>query len=666
MQASPSITTAGSLGIAYPERGSDREPWYEARARELLGTIKRPLRSRAARYRSIVSWVEMHAEGLDAVSDAGLRERALDVGQRMRRRGFGEELVGEVFALIREVAGRCLGQRHYDVQLIGGWVLLGGMVAEMETGEGKTLTATLAATAAALAGLPVHVITSNDYLATRDAEAMRPIYAALGLDVGIIQNGMEPSQRQKAYGCHITYCSNKEIAFDYLRDRITLGKRHRRLSVKIERVCSPEAPVNRLLLRGLFFGIVDEADSVLVDEARTPLIISEGGRDSQSSALYNQAVAMARGLEPGRDYHLDDTERKVEISAGGLDRLENLAANLEGIWQGPRRREQLVTQALSALHLYRRDVHYLVRDEKAQIIDEYTGRVLPDRSWEHGLHQMVEAKEGVPITERRESLARTSYQRFFRRYLHLAGMTGTAWEIAPELWSVYSLDVVRVPTNRTVCRHRHGTRVFSTEAKKWQAAAERVAAYNSQGRPVLVGTRSVAASESLSDVLTLRGIGHRVLNANQDQEEAQVISSAGLAGAVTVATNMAGRGTDIKLDQGVAEAGGLHVLATEIHDARRIDRQLYGRCGRQGDPGSYEMLLSLEDELIVRYLPLYLRNISLRLLTVPGTGPVVRGLLSLAQRRAQRQHFRIRKRLLKLDERLEDSLAFSGSSRWSG
>ncbi len=663
MRTDTSITVSGSLGIAYPERDLPREAWYETRVRELLGALKRPLLAKASRFASIVALVERNAAGLGAISDPQLRSRAQALGRRMRREGFEPGLVAATFALVREAAERHVGQRHFDVQLIGGWVLLRGMIAEMDTGEGKTLTATLAAATAALAGVPVHVITVNDYLATRDARAMAPIYAALGLTVGVVDHELDAARRHDAYASHVTYCSNKEIAFDFLRDRIALNKRHRRLSVKLERLRPAGTPVSRLLLRGLYFAIVDEADSVLIDEARTPLIISEGARESQTAAFYQQAITIAARLDAGGDFRLDPRERRIELTREGLDRLEQMAGELDVVWQGPRRREQLITQALSALHLHQRDVHYLVRDDKAQIIDEYTGRILADRSWEQGLHQMVEAKEGLPITERRESLARTSYQRFFRRYLHLAGMTGTAWEVAPELRSVYSLDVVRIPPNRPIRRQPQCTRVFRTQAEKWQAVVERVAEIHAQGRPVLVGTRSVEASERASGVLGRHGLAHSILNASQDRHEADVISGAGQPGAVTVATNMAGRGTDIVLDPGVTRVGGLHVMATEIHDARRIDRQLFGRCGRQGDPGTYEMFLSLEDELIVRYLPRHVRSAAGALLRFHRAMPAVGILLRIAQLRAERHHFQARKRLLKLDEHIEESLAFSGSGR---
>ena len=663
-----SVSLAGNLGIAYPERIKDREAWYDTRARELAATLRPPPALTRRRFARIVAAAGAHEDAAAGRSDVALAARARELGRLMRRDGFTLPLAGETFALVRECARRRLGQRHYDVQLIGGWILLHGKVAEMDTGEGKTLTATLAAAAAALAGLPVHVVTANDYLAARDAAEMAPVYQGLGLSVCSLENGVPPEARRAAYGHDVVYTSNKEIAFDFLRDRIAIGARSRRLSLALERLGGESmAPLNGLLLRGLCFAIVDEADSVLVDEARTPLIISAPSEAGESAALYLQGIALARGLTPGRDFSVLARQRRVEVTPAGLERLAWLAEGgegepLTGIWRGPSRREELVTQALSALHLYERDVHYLVRDDKVQIIDEYTGRILADRSWEQGLHQMVEAKEGVTITGRRAALARTSYQHFFRRYLHLAGMTGTASEIARELRLVYGLDVVRVPTNRPSRRRALPTRVFARSDLKWAAVAARIGELRAAGRAVLVGTRTVAAAESASAALEAAGIPHRVLSARQDAEEAAIVAEAGAPGRVTVATNMAGRGTDIRLEPGVAEHGGLHVLATELHDSRRIDRQLFGRCGRQGEPGSHELFLSLEDELVVTHLPGALRRlIALGAGKAPRSGWAL-GLLRLAQARAERRNLAIRKRLLKHDERQEESLAFSGPS----
>ncbi|MBI4269883.1 MAG: preprotein translocase subunit SecA [Candidatus Rokubacteria bacterium] len=645
---------------AYPERIEPRPGWLDRAAAEAAGPVLRRLRARR-RFRRFVATVNVRGSALAGADGATLRSESEDLRVALRRAGFGDDLVARAFALVREVAGRELGQRHFDVQLIGGRILLAGMVAEMATGEGKTLTATLAAATAALAGIPVHVVTVNDYLAQRDAEWMRPIYAALGLRVGLVVHGLEPAARRAAYGCDVTYCTNKELTFDYLRDRIVLGRDPSRIHLQLERLYADEARARRLVLRGLHYAIVDEADSVLVDEARTPLIISGGNDAAPERKIYETALALADGLAAAVDFQVEAGERSARLTDRGRARLDEIAPRLGGLWTGRLRREELVRQALTARHLFHRDQHYLVVDGKVQIVDEYTGRLMPDRAWEHGLHQLIEAKEACPVTGQRSSLARISYQRFFRRYLRLAGMTGTAREIAGELWAVYRLAVASVPPNRPLHRRRHADHAYATAQAKWGSVVERIAAMYRSERPVLVGTRSVGASEHLSGLLAAAGLPHRVLNARQDQEEAAIIAEAGQAGRITVATNMAGRGTDIVLGPGVAARGGLHVIATERHDARRIDRQLFGRAGRQGDPGSYQAIVSMEDELVVAHAGFWGR---LARGAVPGGGRVPRWLggwaVRRAQRRAERLHARMRRDLVKMDEQLESSLAFSG------
>jgi preprotein translocase subunit SecA len=392
-----------------------------------------------------------------------------------------------------------------------------------------------------------------------------------------------------------------------------------------------------------------------VDEARTPLILSAGGEQAGADEMHRLALEFGQAMGEG-DYRLTQ-EEGCELTPAGRQKLDRLAAPLGGVWKGPRRREQLVRQALSALHSFKRDQHYLVRDGKVQIIDEYTGRLMPDRSWERGLHQLIEMKEGVEVTAQRETLARISYQRFFRRYLHLCGMTGTAAEIVGELRAVYRMRVARIPTNRPPQRRQLPTRYFSSADGKWRAVVAAIVQRSRLGQPVLVGTRSVAASEHLARLLEEEGVAFRLLNARQDKDEAGIVARAGERGCVTVATNMAGRGTDIRLGPGVAELGGLHVIATELHDAARIDRQLYGRCGRQGDPGSYEAILALDDDLVKTHLRLASRACRLLKRVPPVLGHAA---FRLAQRKAERLHSRMRRDLLDLDEHLGNVLAFAG------
>jgi preprotein translocase subunit SecA len=647
---------------AYPEREEERLSKLDELGERWAGVVARRMRGMRRPWQDVPELVSQQADGLEQLSDAELREAADALRPVLRREGFADEPVARAFALVREAATRTLGQRHFDVQLAGGWVLLHGMVAEMETGEGKTLTATLSVCAAALAGVPVHVVTVNDYLAARDAETMGPLYRMLGLSVGTVVSQMDTAARQGAYACDVTYCTNKQLVFDYLWDRISLEGSSSRTRLQIERLAGGPQRREKLIQRGLHFAIVDEADSVLVDEARTPLIISERGGDSLEQEIYVTAVELAGELERNVDFEIDDRERRVELLEAGRAKLAQQGEPLGGIWRGQLRRESLVGQALSALHCFRRDQHYLVQEDKIEIIDEYTGRVMPDRSWEHGLHQMIEVKEGVSVTGRQQPRARISYQRFFRRYLRLAGMTGTAREVAGELSSVYRLSVVRIPTNRPVLRRSEGERVLRSADEKWEAVTARIATLHDAGRPVLVGTRSVEASERLAALLTEAVLPHRVLNARQDQEEALIIREAGEPGRITVATNMAGRGTDICLAPGVAERGGLHVIATERHEAGRIDRQLFGRCGRQGDPGSHEAFASLEDDLFATHANALAHRIAEAALQRESR--LARAALGLAmarsQRDAERLHSRMRRQLLEHDTRLEALLAFSG------
>ncbi|MCP3982592.1 MAG: preprotein translocase subunit SecA [bacterium] len=646
----------------YPEREAPDETGLDRAVVNTLGHLRRVHLLREMRLRTMLRNVERVGKEIEGLGDAEREWQLRSLRRDLRVHGFTPDLVCRAFAVIRAVSQSCLGLRPYDVQLIGGWAMLQGMIAEMRTGEGKTLVATLPACTVALAGVPVHVITVNDYLAQRDADWMRPVYEALGLTVGTIVQGMELDERRHAYSCDVTYCTNKEIVFDYLRDRLQLGRRPGPVETRVQRMFGKKARLSELRLRGLCFGIVDEADSVLIDEARTPLIISGVGDNRYQKEAYGQALELGDRLDSGADYYVDFTKKRIEMTDGGKERLEDLGEELGGIWNARLRREELVRLALAARHLYTRDKHYVVRDEKVEIVDEYTGRIMPNRSWEGGLHQLVEAKEGVELTAETEVLGRISYQRFFRRYLALAGMTGTAKEATAEFWSVYRRDVMRIRTNRKMCLRGLPTRVYSTIDEKWEAIVERIRALHGEGRPILVGTRTVAASEHLARLLAEAEIPCRVLNALQDDHEAEIVAEAGQSGQVTVATNMAGRGTDIKLGDGVAELGGLHVMITEPHDAGRIDRQLWGRAGRQGDPGSYETFLSMEDELL-RSSPARVLGIFGRKQVRPHSAlgrALARALVRRSQHAAERRHFRIRKDLLQLDENVMRSLAFSG------
>lgn len=640
---------------SYPEREDMRESWLDRTTSAVFGALYQRFGPNHLD-RSFLRRVARASEGLELLTTHKLSEMASVLRRDLHRNGLRPDLVASAFAVIREVSGRTLGMRHFDVQLLGGWAMMRGKVAEMETGEGKTLTATLSAATAALAGIPVHIITVNDFLVARDAAWMKPLYDVLGLSVGTILEGMSTTDRHHAYGCSITYCTNKQVVFDYLKDRMLLQQENRALHLKIEALHRADPRVSRLMMRGLCFAVVDEADSVLVDEARTPLIISGGRGAGDEERVYRQALDAARRMLAGRDYLVSERERHVDLTDLGRAQAARLTNRYGGVWNVAGHRENIVRQALAALHLHLRDKHYIVDEGQIRIVDEYTGRVMADRSWERGLHQMVEAKEGLDISGRQETLARISYQRFFRRYLRLAGMTGTAREVAGELWAVYGLNTVRIPTNRPQARKIHGDLLYPTSRAKWQAIAAQVAELHKSGRPVLVGTRSVADSEHLSGLLSEAGIQHSVLNARQNRTEAEIVAQAGQPGRVTVATNMAGRGTDIRLAPGVGEAGGLFVIASERHEAGRIDRQLFGRSGRQGDPGEGQAMVSLDDELVRSVFGSLLDR--LRSGHLPGW--LGRMLFSWAQRTTERRHSAIRKRLLHSDESLQDLLAFSG------
>ncbi len=530
-----------------------------------------------------------------------------------------------------------------------------GCIAEVATGEGKTLIATMPATVAGWAGRGCHVMTVNDYLAQRDADLMRPVYEACSLTVASVVGDLEPPARRAAYAADVTYTTHQQAAADYLRDKLTLGPQRGLTDTMLNQLLSGRGIAGEasgaggrggggVVMRGLEHVIVDEADSVLIDEAVTPLIISGITPNAQQVEAFIQAAKLAQAFEVRKDFTVDRQFRDIRLTLRGRDKVEQVTESLGGLWAGRRRAEEMIIQALTARELYLAGVQYVVQDNKVVIVDESTGRLMPDREWRDGLHQAVAAKEGVEVQPPKATMARVSFQRFFRMYRKLSGMTGTAWEERRELWQTYRTPTVRIPTHRPIKRQLSRDRVLPTEDTKWDAVVDEVQRLHVSRRPILVGTRSVGASETLSERLIRRGIEHTVLNAVRHAEEAQVVAAAGQRGQVTIATNMAGRGTDVKLGEGVAELGGLQIIATERHDSRRVDRQLFGRAGRQGDPGDAVMFLSLEDELVRRY----------------GRWRWLPGFFTRAQRRSAVRARGMRKRLLKQDEQTADSLGFAG------
>ncbi|HSW19729.1 MAG TPA: prepilin peptidase [Ramlibacter sp.] len=646
----------------YAERADARETAVDRFLHASAAGLRRPFSRSLARARAVAEQVEAIQPQIDALDDAALREAAIALRAEMVRQGSDAARVARAFALVRAAAGRTLGLRHFPAQLVAGHVMLQGLLAEMGTGEGKTLSATLPAATAALAGVPVHVVTVNGYLAERDAGAMGPLFAALGLSTGVVRHGQSPQERQAAYACDICYCTHAELGFDYLRDSLALGRYRSRARLVLNKLLGRGDLLDTLLLRGLHFAIVDEADSVLIDEARTPLIIAASRDTGDEQALYGTALSVADALEQGPDYVLDASERTVRLTRHGQERLKLMAQALPAIWRSARGREELAHQALTARHLFERDTHYVVQDGKVQIVDEYSGRILADRTWERGLQQLIEVKEQAELTGQRTTLARVTYQRLFRRYLWLAGMTGTGMEVAAELKAVYGLDVAAVPSHRPLRRSDAGTRLYLTHDAKWQVVADTLERLRQQGRPVLVGTRSVAASEELARILEARGLEHVVLNARQDSEEANIVAMAGEGGRITIATNMAGRGTDIRLGEGVAERGGLHVILTEFHESARVDRQLFGRCARQGEPGSHEAIVSLQDEVFARHARRFAGALAARYAssTAPLPSAAAWLLKTLAQNAAERSNSHVRRATLQADRQLDTALAFTG------
>ncbi len=542
-----------------------------------------------------------------------------------------DELLPEAFAVVRETSRRVLGMRHFDVQLIGGVVLHQGKIAEMKTGEGKTLVATLPVYLNALLGRGVHVVTVNDYLAKRDSEWMGKIYNFLGLDVGVIVHGLDDEERKRAYNADVTYGTNNEFGFDYLRDNMKYS-------------------LEDMVQRDFYYAIVDEVDSILIDEARTPLIIS--GPSDESTELYYRVNQIIPFLKE-EHYKIDEKARAVTLTEEGVAQCERLLG-VENLYD-PANTELLhhVQQALKAHKLFKKDVDYIVKDGQVIIVDEFTGRIMPGRRYSDGLHQALEAKEGVKIESENQTLASITFQNFFRMYEKLAGMTGTADTEAAEFKKIYDLDVVVIPTHKPMIRVDHPDVVFRTVEEKFRAAAKEIQELHRQGRPVLVGTTSVENSEKLSDMLKKMGVPHEVLNAKHHEREAEIVAHAGEKGRVTIATNMAGRGTDIVLGDGVRELGGLHILGTERHESRRIDNQLRGRSGRQGDPGSSRFYLSLEDDLLRIFGSDKIAGLMDKMGMKEGEPiehPMLSKAIENAQRKVEAHNFEIRKHLLEYDD----------------
>ncbi len=623
--------------------------------------------------RPLVAAVNDIEPRLQSLSEAQLQAKTAEFKEKLSQGAKLDDIQAEAFAVVREAARRKVNMRHFDVQVIGGAVLHQGMISEMKTGEGKTLVATLPAYLNALEGKGVHIITVNDYLAKRDTEWMGPIYTSLGLTVGTIQHGLDDQQRQQAYGCDITYGTNNEFGFDYLRDNMKFR-------------------LGDLVQRGHRYGIVDEVDSILIDEARTPLIIS--GPTEESTSLYYRIDKLVRRFRQDKHFKVDEKSRTVSLVEEGVEESEKFldVSNLYDL----KHMELIhhINQSLKAHYLFKRDVDYMVKEGKVIIVDEFTGRLMPGRRYSDGLHQALEAKENVRIEEEYQTLASITFQNYFRMYKKLAGMTGTAKTEETEFQTIYGLSVVEIPTNKTLIRYENPDVIYRTGKEKWQAVVEEIVENNQKGRPMLVGTVSIEKSENLSALLRKRGVKHVVLNAKYHEQEALIIAQAGRVGSVTIATNMAGRGVDILLGgnpdflarehlrkagldpakataedweramnaaQGIFQQEheqvisqtGLHIIGTERHEARRIDNQLRGRAGRQGDPGSSRFYLSLEDDLMKILGSDRIRGMLVRAGMnngIPLENRLVSRAIENAQKQIEGQNFSIRKHLLEYDD----------------
>jgi len=607
--------------------------------------------------------IDASGQELSTLAETDLRDRLEAVREPFRRGGrHAEAATDAALALVQEAVRRALGFRPYPVQIAGALALSGGFIAEMATGEGKTVTAGMAAVLKGWSGKPCHVITANDYLADRDAETLRPFFLLCGVTVGRVVSESKPEERRVHYARDVTYTAAKEVLADFLRDRIALGRAQDRSLRLIRSVSGSAIEAPRTVQRGIHSAIVDEADNVLIDEAVTPLIIARREPNAPFLEACALASGIAAGMVRGEDYQAFPERREIRFLRDPSAAILLASTDSTSPFAGSRFLRDMVRQALSAREFFLKDRQYVVDDSKVVIVDESTGRPMPMRAWSAGLHQMVELKEGLEPTPIQETDARMSFQRFFRFYREFGGMTGTGREAADEFWHVYGTPVLPIPPHRPNRRTLLPLRFFATSAERWEAVAHDAAEMHRTGRPVLLGTRSVAASEAISRRLSELGIRHEVVNAVRRDQEAAIVERAGWKGAVTVATNMAGRGTDIKLDPGVDALGGLHVIATECHGSARIDRQLFGRAARQGDPGSAAPYASLQDDLLEHNLPRALLRSVVPLVAASPTSASAVGtrLVRIAQRIARSRDASSRMAVQRMDTWLDDSLSFAG------
>jgi len=636
----------------------------DATAHSVAGCFRRQLSLSALRVEA--EEIQKISMSLRELGDGDLASEMRELRMIFRRRGPEcEKLEPRALAFCVEAARRKVGLSAHTEQIMGALAIRRGFLVEMATGEGKTLTIALAAVASGWTRRPVHILTANDYLAARDAKTLGSYYRYCGVEVASVDGEMSPEDRRGAYEAGVVYTTAKEIVADFLRDRLRLGsllEPGRRL---VRMLLQPKAAITRqIVMRGLHTAIVDEADHAMIDEAVTPLIISRQVPNAPLMDASRTAYDIAAGLEAGVDYRVDRRFKEVELTKEAREKIAGAVNRLPGIWQGRARGQDLVRQALQGREFFHLDQQYVIVDGKLVIVDESTGRLMPQRTWSEGLHQAIEAKEGLEISSPAETLARLSFQRFFRLFYRLSGLTGTAREATTEFWHIYELPVVSIPHHRPCIRKELPDRVFATAKEKWTAVADEILVRHARKQPILVGTRSVEDSEHLAELLLKRGVSVSILNATRHAEEAAIVARAGEIGKITIATNMAGRGTDIRLGSGIAKIGGLHVIATERHESRRVDRQLFGRAARQGDAGSSQTFVSLEDELLRRHLakPVarYLHGIVKR--GVPTAGLVAASAVRFAQKSSERLAYQQRRNVLRNDTKLDESLGFTVES----
>ncbi|MCK9275886.1 MAG: hypothetical protein M0P57_12440 [Syntrophales bacterium] len=599
--------------------------------------------------------ISLNASRLD---DRDLDNRLAELRSSIRIGKSGDALL-QATGFICEAAYRAVGIHPFIEQIMGSLLLQENFAIQMQTGEGKTITAAVAATILGWRGIPCHVVTSNDYLAKRDAGTMGPLYGRCGVTVGYVIAGMQPSERKAAYGCDITYSTSKELLADFLRDKMAAGDAA--LSEKnelIHKIAAFEGP-GKKVMRGLHAAIIDEADSVLADEATVPLIISVTGKNRFLREAVMIALSLIEDLSPGTDYLIERGMYDISITSKGGRKIEEALKTLPSIWSSYERTEYLIKQALIARHFYFRNVHYVVHEGKIVIVDEKTGRMMEGRSWSGGLHQAVEAKEGVEMTDVTESHIQMSFQLFFRLYRHLSGMSGTLQNIGRELWSIYNLVKVEIPTHAPKRITFYPEKVCASHEEKWDCVMTEIVKEHAAGRAVLVGTRSIRESENLHERLIASGVESTVLNALHHEREAAIIAMAGKRKKITIATNMAGRGTDILVDRDVIEAGGLHVIATERHESRRVDMQLFGRTARQGVPGTGHMISSMDDEVLIRFSPPRLARYLKQYMHTKWGQKAARIIYMYFQRRAEKTRSKIRRKILDQDMRLNKLLSFT-------